>query len=147
MIYSKQSKNSKGETLRSGFEVMLTNELSRLKVNYAYEAIRIPYTPPQKLKHYIPDIILPNGIIVEIKGRFISADRQKHKYIKALYPDLDIRFVFQRATQKINKGSKTTYGDWCKTQGIKYHEGFIPKTWIDEPSNTINKKYIKEWQK
>lgn len=145
MPYAKSTKNTKGELVRSGFEAMLTSELTRLKVNYSYEAVRIPYTPIQKVKHYIPDVILPNGIIIEIKGRFTSADRQKHKAIKALYPDLDIRFVFQRASQRINKGSKTTYAMWCESNGIRYHDGCIPINWIKEPTNKTNKQYIKEW--
>lgn len=143
---AKKSTNSRGENLRSGFEALLTEQLQRQNVDYEYEAVRIPFTPPAKVRHYTPDIILPNGIIVEIKGRFVSADRQKHKFIKAQYPDLDVRFVFQRATQKINKTSKTTYGMWCKSQGIKYAEGVIPKAWIEEPANNINKRYIKGWK-
>lgn len=146
MRYAKTTTNAKGETVRSGFEAMLTTELARLKVDYAYEAVRIPYSPPQKTKHYIPDIILPNGIIVEIKGRFTSPDRQKHKAIRSAYPDLDIRFVFQRASQKINKGSQTTYAMWCKSNDIRFHEGCIPLTWIKEPENKTNKEFIRRWQ-
>jgi hypothetical protein len=141
-----QVTNTRGEKLRSGFEDKLTQELQKKKVDYEYEAVRIPFTPPAKVRHYTPDIILPNGIIIEIKGRFVSADRQKHKHIQAQYPDLDIRFVFQRATQKITKVSKTTYGMWCKSQGIKYAEGVIPKAWIDAPVNEVNKTYIKGWK-
>lgn len=144
--YAKSSKNAKGEVVRSGFEATLTNELTRLKIDYAYEAVKIPYTPLQKVKHYVPDLILPNGVIVEIKGRFTSPDRQKHKAIKAMYPDLDIRFVFQRASQKINKGSSTTYAMWCKSNGIRFHEGCIPLTWVREPENKINREYIRSWQ-
>lgn len=143
---AKKQTNSRGENLRSGFEATLTEQLQRQKVDYEYEAVRIPFTPPAKVRHYTPDIILPNGIIVEIKGRFISADRQKHKYIKEQYPDLEIRFVFQRSTQKINKTSKTTYGMWCKSQSIKYAEGVIPKAWIEEPAHVINQTYIKGWK-
>ena len=142
----KQTTNSRGETLRSGFEAKLTEDLMRQKVDYEYETVRIPFTPPVKVRHYTPDIILPNGIIVEIKGRFMSDDRQKHKFIKAQYPDLDIRFVFQRATQKISKTSKTSYGKWCNSQGIKFAEGVIPKAWIQEPLHEVNTRYIKEWK-
>lgn len=143
----KQVTNDRGEKLRSGFEDKLTKDLQRLNVDYEYEAVRIPFTPPAKLRHYTPDIILPNGIIVEIKGRFMSDDRQKHKHIKAQYPELDIRFVFMRATQKITKTSKTSYGMWCKSNGIKYAEGVIPKAWIEEKQHVANTKLIDGWRK
>ena len=33
---------------------------------------------------------MPNHVktIIELKGRFLTADRQKHKYIKEQYPDV-----------------------------------------------------------
>ncbi|PPB51692.1 endonuclease I [Campylobacter hyointestinalis subsp. hyointestinalis] len=140
------NKNSKGEGLRSGFEVRLTNELARRGVAYEYEAIRIPYTP-KSVRHYVPDLILENGIIIEIKGRFTSADRQKHKYIKQCYPDLDIRFVFQRSTQKLSKTSQTTYAKWCETNGFKYNDGYIPLSWAKEPKNETNLIHIQHWRR
>lgn len=109
---SKPQLNKQGERVRSGFEAALTDELTKFNIKYDYEAVKIPYQPLQKVKHYVPDLVLANGIIVEIKGRFTSPDRQKHKAIKANYPDLDIRFVFQKQDQKINKGSKTSYAMW-----------------------------------
>lgn len=138
--------NANGENVRSKFEMKLTDRLAQMNIPYEYEAVRIPFTPPAKVRHYTPDVILPNGLIIEIKGRFMSDDRQKHKYIKAQYPDLDIRFVFMRATQKITKTSKTSYGDWCRDYGFKFAEGVIPKAWIEEPTNEINLKHIKEWK-
>ena len=144
---SKPQLNKKGERVRSGFEAALTDELNKFNIKYEYEAIKIPFQPLQKVKHYVPDLVLANGIIVEIKGRFTSPDRQKHKAIKANYPNLDIRFVFQNQNQKINKGSKTSYAMWCKSNSIKCSEGHIPPAWIAEPTNTTNKEYIKQWLK
>lgn len=144
---SKPQLNKQGERVRSGFEAALTDELTKFNIKYDYEAVKIPYQPLQKVKHYVPDLVLANGIIVEIKGRFASPDRQKHKAIKANYPDLDIRFVFQKQDQKINKGSKTSYAMWCRSNGIKCSEGHIPPAWIAEPVNATNKEYIKQWVK
>ena len=144
---SKPQLNKKGERVRSGFEAALTDELNKFNIKYEYEAIKIPFQPLQKIKHYVPDLVLANGVIVEIKGRFTSPDRQKHKAIKANYPNLDIRFVFQNQNQKINKGSKTSYAMWCKSNGIKCSEGHIPPAWIAEPVNETNKEYIKQWLK
>lgn len=73
-----------------------------------------------------------NGIIIEAKGLFETADRQKHLLIKKQYPHLDIRFIFQNPRNKIYKGSKTTYADWCKKHGFLYAAKLIPASWFRE---------------
>jgi hypothetical protein len=115
---------------RSGLEQDNVNHLEDLKADYTYEAKRFPYTP--KVRHYTPDVILGNGIIVEIKGYFSTEDRSKHKLIKAQYPEMDLRFVFNNPGNYIRKGSKTTYSDWCDQYGFKWAQGLIPKEWINE---------------
>ena len=96
----------------------------------AYEALRIPYIIPESSHHYTPDIILPNGIIIEVKGRLVKSDRDKHLLIKEQHPTLDIRFVFQSANNKIRKGSQTTYAQWCNKNDIKWCEKTIPASWL-----------------
>ena len=32
-----------------------------------------------RTRHYTPDFILENGIVIETKGRFVSNDRRKHE--------------------------------------------------------------------
>ena len=61
---------------------------------------------------YTPDFVLPNGIILETKGQFISDDRRKHKLIKQQHPDLDIRFVFTNSKSKLSRGQRqpTAFG-------------------------------------
>lgn len=129
---------------RSGLEERICEELDSKQVEYEYETVKIPFTPPIKQRTYTPDIILGNGLILELKGRFITADRQKHRYIKSQYPDVDIRFVFQNPNQKINKGSKTTYGMWCDKYGFKYAKGSIPQSWIEEKDNKENLRILKK---
>jgi hypothetical protein len=97
-------------------------------VPYEYESIKIKYQ--RKPSTYTPDIILRNGVIVEVKGYFDSEDRSKHLLIKAQHPELDIRFVFQNSSKKILKTSSTTYGDWCDKHGFIYSEGTIPRSWL-----------------
>jgi len=84
-----------------------------------------------KVRHYTPDFILANGVIIETKGRFVSNDRRKHVEIKKQHPELDIRFVFQNSRSKIYKGAKSTYGDWCKRHGFLYADKFIPDEWLE----------------
>ena len=80
---------------------------------------------------YIPDFII-GDLIVECKGRFTSEDRRKMRLVKEQHPDLDIRFVFSRSSSKINKGSKTTYADWCHKYGFPFADKLIPEIWLGE---------------
>ena len=116
---------------RSGLEEKVAGQLDKAKVKYEYEELKIPWLDSKQRK-YTPDFRLPNGIIVETKGRFVQADRRKHLEVKKQHPDLDIRFVFSNSRAKLYKGSKTTYGDWCKKNGFKYADKLIPKEWINE---------------
>lgn len=81
---------------------------------------------------YTPDFILPNGIIIETKGRFVTADRKKHKLIKEQHPEHDIRFVFSNSRARISKTSKTTYAMWCEKLGFLFADKLIPLAWLKE---------------
>lgn len=132
------TKNSKGWSQataaghRSGLEDTLAEELLEHGVEFGYESEVVHYVKPAKKARYTPDFILPNGIIIEGKGRFLTADRQKHLLIRDQLPHLDIRFVFSRSAAKIGKGSKTTYADWCRKNGFQFADRTIPQAWIDE---------------
>ena len=117
---------------RSGLEETIAKQLEALKVTYKYEELKLSYTVPATKHTYTPDFQLPNGIIVETKGRFLVADRKKHLYVKEQHPELDIRFVFSNPKAKISKTSKTTYADWCDKYGFKYAAKLIPEEWIHE---------------
>ena len=96
-----------------------------------YETEKVSYIIPASDHVYHPDFLLPNGIFVETKGRFVIADRKKHLLIKEQHPELDIRFVFTNSRNKINKSSKTTYADWCEKNGFKYADKHIPDEWFN----------------
>ncbi len=117
---------------RSGLEDRVSAQLKSLSVPVEYEEKKIKYEV-YEVRTYTPDFELPNGIIIETKGRFVVADRKKHLLIKKQQPNLDIRFVFSNSRAKINKGSKTTYGMWCDKHGFKYADKLIPEEWINEP--------------
>lgn len=119
---------------RSGLEETISNQLTEKQVDFQYEskANTIKYVKPATNHTYLPDFKLPNGIIVETKGRFLLADRKKHLLIKEQHPELDVRFVFSNSAGKISKGSKTTYADWCTKNGFKYADKEIPQSWLDE---------------
>lgn len=116
---------------RSGLEEKISDQLKSLGVPIQYESFKIQYEV-HETRSYTPDWKLPNGIIVESKGRLVPEDRKKHLLIKKQYPDLDIRFVFSNSKAKIRKGSPTSYGDWCKKNGFLYADKLIPEEWIKE---------------
>ena len=117
---------------RSGLEDDIAKQLEAMRVKYTYEELKISYTVPESKHKYTPDFQLPNGIIVETKGRFVTADRKKHLLVKQQHPELDIRFVFSNPRCRISKISKTTYADWCDKYGFKYAAKMIPEEWINE---------------
>lgn len=127
---------------RSGLEEAIADQLQRHKVEYQYENPdnKITYTIPATDHTYLPDFKLPNGIIVETKGRFVLADRKKHKLIKEQHPELDIRIVFSNSNTKISKKSKTTYAKWCEKLGIPYADKSIPLDWLLEKPVANTKK-------
>lgn len=121
---------------RSGLEERVANQLDELGVKYEYETFIIHYTKPVENSTYTPDFILPNGIIIETKGQFVTSDRKKHKIIKKQFGDkYDIRFVFSNPNTRIGKKSRTTYGAWCEKFGFKYAKEKIPQEWIEENKN------------
>jgi hypothetical protein len=119
---------------RSGLEERVAEQLDQLGVSYTYEKVKLKYIKPASSHVYTPDFQLPNGIIVETKGRFLAPDRQKHLLVKKHNPDLDIRFVFSNSNARISKASKTTYAMWCRKNGYKFADKTIPEEWINERS-------------
>lgn len=125
---------------RSGLEKAIMEYLSNRGVPFTYESHRIPFTDPAKRRTYTPDFILPNGIVIESKGRFLSKDRQKHILIRQQHPELELRFVFSNAKSPIYKGSRTSLAQWAEKYGFQWADKFIPDAWIKEP---VNLKWIK----
>jgi len=131
-------RSAKARGYRSGLEDNVAKQIKShgLKVSYETKASKIKFVQPAKNRTYTPDFVLPNGIIVETKGRFTVEDRQKHLWIREQYGDkYDIRFVFSRSASKLRKGSKTTYADWCEKHGFQYADKLIPEEWFNESPN------------
>lgn len=116
---------------RSGLEEDLDATLKVRGIDGQYEQHKISYIQPETHHTYTPDFRLPNGIYIETKGRFVMDDRKKHQLIRQQHPELDIRFIFQNSKNKIRKGSKTTYADWCVKYGFKYADKLIPTEWLN----------------
>jgi len=117
---------------RSGLEELLAKQFLEAGVVAPYEELVIAYEKPATSHKYTPDFELPNGIIIESKGRFLPDDRKKHLLIKQQHPHLDIRFVFTRSASRISKTSKTTYAAWCVNNGFLYADKLVPQAWLNE---------------
>ncbi len=128
-------------------EERCAKQLERRGVAYEYEqrSLVIPYEVPASNHKYLPDFVITKRdgslMYLEPKGIWDYNDRYKHLLIRHQHPTLDIRFIFQRATQRIRKGSKTTYADICNGSGrakfkdIKWKygdKGVIPEDWFNE---------------
>lgn len=105
--------------------------------DFGYECEKIAFVKPAKTAKYNPDFIITkrdgSKMYIEAKGRFLTADRQKHLLIRDQHPELDIRFLFQNANGKIGKTSNTTYAKWCESKGFKYADkSKLPKEWLQE---------------
>jgi len=128
---SKIRRNAIKHGYRSGFELKVAEQLNEESIQFGYEDTVINYIKPETRHKYTIDFSLPNGILVETKGRWTLEDRKKHLLVKAQHPELDIRIVFQSASTKISKGSKTTYADFCIKHNIIWAEKKVPESWYN----------------
>ena len=132
---------SKGKKLyRSGLERETGLGLQQRGMEFGFETLRLSYIQPETNRHYTPDFVLANGIIIETKGQLDAADRKKMILIKQQYPNLDIRFVFSYARAKIYKGSKTTVAKWAAQNGYMWADKRILLEWTKEPAKELNFK-------
>ncbi|PDT45365.1 endodeoxyribonuclease [Sinorhizobium fredii] len=143
---AKQSKAQIGALhgFRSGLEDINARFLTEWRVEVRYEEYDMTYLKPAKISKYTPDFILPNGIVVETKGRFLTEDRHKHILIKEQYPQLDLRFVFSNPNTRISKQSKTTYAIWCQSHGFQYAAKVIPQEWLAEPNDPARQEALSQ---
>tara|TARA_R100000306_G_C4368315_1_gene138714 strand:+ start:811 stop:1266 length:456 start_codon:yes stop_codon:yes gene_type:complete len=131
-MYNKKGySKARAAGFRSGLEQLVAKQIKKSNHAIRYETIKIKWVD-FSIRSYTPDFILDNGIVLEVKGFWPTADRRKHVEIKKQHYTLDIRIVFENSKRKIRKGSKTTYGDWCKKKDILYCDRVIPRNWLKE---------------
>lgn len=118
---------------RSKLEERIASQLENAGVEFAYENLKLKYSIPARIATYTPDFCV-GPLVIEAKGYFRQAsDRQKLILVKQAYPDLDIRIVFQRASNPIYKGSPTSYARWAEDHGFKWADGGrIPEEWLEQ---------------
>lgn len=122
-------------TPRNKFEHQLVDSCKKLAkskgIKVEYEVTKLPFVSSH---NYLADVTLswPSGrvVLLEGKGYFKSSDRSKMLAVRRDNPKMDIRLVFQRASNKLNKRSKTTYGEWATKHNFIWCEGNPPKSWF-----------------
>lgn len=139
---------------RSGLEETVAAQLTALSIPYEYEAVQYDYPKKQKVKasltedmanpitgiylilHYTPDFLIIKksgaGMVIETKGRFLAADREKIRILKKTRPWLDFRMIFTNPKARFSKTNTKTYADFCEQLGIPYAKGKIPDEWLKE---------------
>lgn len=131
---TKKSLAYMGITMKSKPEVLFAGHLSDLGLPWRYEGEMFKYHLPGR--KYKPDFIveLPNNevIYVEVKGWLRPEDRTKMIAVRDQHPEMDLRIVFVNSSKTINKGSKTTYGEWATKHCFKWSEKIIPQAWLKE---------------
>lgn len=130
---------------RSDLEWLIAVDLWERGIEYEYETTVLDYTSDVyrglcdtcgsthvRSQHtYTPDFILPNGIMVEAKGKFLPENRTIMEDVVRDNPDKDIRMLFQR-NNFLTKKKSMTYGRWCDLKGIKWAVGRVPEEWLYE---------------
>ena len=117
---------------RSKFEKRIWENASGRIKGLVYEP-KSPVISYHTTARYIPDFDLGNGVYVESKGYFNNRDRGKMLRVKKQNPTLDIRMLFQRASNRITKSPNSlTYGEWADKHGFPWEEGeHIPEEWYN----------------
>jgi hypothetical protein len=132
------AKYANGGYFKSMGEVYMAEELRKLKAKnkikgYKYEPEIFHYQ--YEVQNYTPDfkVILQNDdvLFLEYKGKMTREVRKKMRAIKRCNPDVDIYMVFERANNKIERNSKTTYKQWAEKQGFKCSNKTIHEEWLN----------------
>ena len=114
------------------------NFLEGKPISAIYEAATFEY-PVEEVRCYTPDwVIRRKGnvakgrrfLYVEYKGVLDKVSRKKLKLVKKTYPKMDLRLIFQNASNKIYRGSKTTYGKWADQHGFIWADNVLPPEWL-----------------
>jgi hypothetical protein len=118
-----------GTRYRSGFEAAVARALLDRGVEFGYERVKLFYERPCV---YILDFNI-GDLMIEVKGYFSPADRRKMLEVQRSNPGIDLRIVFQNASNKLSRAPRSsTYGQWATRNGFKWAEGEVPEAWLLE---------------
>ena len=125
---------------RSRLEERTADQLIELDLAWAYEGETIPYSIPESNHMYHPDFVIDTSkgnLYIECKGKhrwggLDKKTRDKMIYVRDQNSDLDIRFVFDKAGNRIGKSKKSkTWEKWCEENDFLYAIANIPLDWLE----------------
>jgi|TARA_Y100000034_G_scaffold83852_1_gene100442 hypothetical protein len=114
---------------KSNLERNIAKALEESKIVFEYESQRLFYQP--KVRTYLPDFYIPDDdFYIEGKGYFHdSQERTRHLLIREQL-GVDVKFVFGNSSNRIGKGSKMTYANWCDKHNFDYSDERPLKKWF-----------------
>ncbi len=125
-----RGRRSKDDKYRSRLEA----RVAELIPDAEYESDKIKYVVPASKHSYLTDFKLGPNNFIEVKGRLTSADRKKYLLVSEQNPDITLRFFFDKSSNKLYKGSPTSYADWAEKSGFEWTDSRlgIPDHWLEE---------------
>ena len=108
--------------MKNKFEHKIYQQLKKSKLNFKYEAEKIPYV---LARHYIPDFKIQTStgfVYVECKGYLRPEHKTKMVAVKKQHPEIDLRILFYSHNKK--------YIKWAEKIGIRWAIEKIPETWL-----------------
>src|SRR5436190_7029289 len=113
--------------LRNSFEKSINQFLIEKKINFEYEAEKLPYVLHAT---YLPDftirrVLQATPLRIELKGYLRREDKRKLRAIKAQHPEIDLRILFYNDRRKQDLR-------WATKHRIPYAISNIPEDWLDD---------------
>jgi hypothetical protein len=98
-----------------------------------YEVEKLAYVVPASHHKYTVDFKIGPKSYIEVKGYLKASERKKYVLVRDQNPDIKLRFFFDKAHNKIYKGSPTTYADWCEANNFEWTDlsRGLPKEWLN----------------
>ncbi len=111
-----RSKRLKTDKYRSRLEA----KVAVLIPHAEYESDKLTYIVPESKHKYLTDFKIGPNSFIEVKGRLLPSERKKYLLVRQQNPEITLRFFFDKSENRIYKGSKTTYADWCDENGFEW---------------------------
>ena len=150
--YSSKFKQEKREDIeenvRSAWESNIIRVFDYLKINYKYESEAFRLFPNAKYRFaspsYLPDFILDDGTIIEVKGHLNYRSLHNLKRFKELYPKFTIKVIDNDIYHLIEKKYKNLIKNWEYSEPTKLEYIDVVGINIKERIPFVNKLNIKD---
>jgi hypothetical protein len=118
----------------SPYRSKLEGKVAALLPNVRYEQTKLKYTVPASKHTYTVDFELGPNSFIEVKGYLKASERKKYLLVRECNPEIKLRFFFDKADNRIYKGSPTTYAMWCEQNGFDWTDlkRGLPPEWLED---------------